>query len=42
MYDMPYFDDLNDENEIEITKKLSKEFDILFFDDTKRYYEENK
>ena len=40
MYDIPY--DLDDENEIEVSKKLSKEFDILFFDDTKRYYEENK
>jgi hypothetical protein len=40
MYDIPY--DLDDENEIEVSKKLSKEFDILFFDDTKKYYEENK
>jgi hypothetical protein len=42
MYDIPNFYDLDEENEVEITKKLSKEFDLIFFDETKRYYEENR
>jgi hypothetical protein len=42
MYDIPNFYDLDEENEIEISKKLSKEFDLIFFDETKRYYEENR
>ena len=42
MYDIPNFYDLGDENEIEVSKKLSKEFDLIFFDATKRYYEENR
>ena len=42
MYDIPNFYDLDEENEIEISKNLSKEFDLIFFDATKRYYEENR
>ena len=42
MYDIPNFYDLDEENEVEISKKLSKEFDLIFFDETKRYYEENR
>jgi len=42
MYDMPNFYDLGDENEVEVGKKLSKEFDLIFFDEVKKYYEENR
>ena len=42
MYDIPNFYDVSFEEEVEITKKLSKEFDLIFFDETKRYYEENR
>jgi hypothetical protein len=42
MYDMPNFYDLGDENEVGVGKKLAKEFDLIFFDDVKRYYEENR
>jgi hypothetical protein len=42
MYDMPNFYDLGDENEVEVGKKLSKEFDLIFFDEVRRYYEENR
>ena len=42
MYDMPNFYDLGDENEVEVSKKLSKEFDLIFFDEVRRYYEENR
>jgi hypothetical protein len=42
MYDMPNFYDLDEENEVEVSKKLSKEFDLIFFDEAKRYYEENR
>ena len=42
MYDIPNFYDLDEENEIEISKNLSKEIDLIFFDATKRYYEENR
>ena len=39
-YSMPNFYDLGDENKTTI--KLSEEFDLIFFDETKRYYEENR
>lgn len=42
MYDIPNFYDLGDENEVEVSKKLSKEFDLIFFDEVRRYYEENR
>ena len=42
MYDIPNFYDVSFAEEVEITKKLSKEFDLIFFDETKRYYEENR
>ena len=42
MFDIPNFYDLDEENEVEVSKKLSKEFDLIFFDEAKRYYEENR
>ena len=42
MFDIPNIYDLGDENEVEVSKKLSKEFDLIFFDEVRRYYEENR
>ena len=39
IYNIPNLNDIDEE--IKTTIKLSEEFDLIFFDETKRYYEEN-